>query len=228
MIYTTGIAALSAGLITGLHCIGMCGPLTCALCPKAAGSSRTLAIYHAARTLSYITIGAALGLMGGAIGFVFNTFPVQILSWGLFAFFLLLAAGGERWIPVPGPLRDAWRRIVCWGAVRPALGALFIGMATPLLPCGPLYLAFAVALTAGSLWHGAAVMAFFALGTISPLWLAQIGFIRLRTWAGRNHLATIQRSIALVAAGLVLWRILAGEPFTPGGEPVCPMCPRPS
>ncbi len=222
---TAGVTALGAGLVTGLHCIGMCGPLTCALCPKAAASLHTLSVYHGARTCSYTLIGCGIGAVGASIAVFFTSLTAQALAWSLFAFFLVIGLGVEKWMKPPSILRSVWRRLVGWSGAHPVAGAAAVGFVTPLLPCAPLYLAFGVALTAGSAIAGGIVMFAFAIGTMVPLFLAQIGFVRLRDTLGRAHLTTIQRSLALVAAGLILWRILEGSPFQPGIEPKCPMCP---
>ena len=68
-------AAFVAGLVTSLHCVGMCGPLVCALVPGGAGAHGGLstggALYHAGRMVSYGSIGALVGLLGaGPLSFV--------------------------------------------------------------------------------------------------------------------------------------------------------------
>ncbi|HRE80467.1 MAG TPA: sulfite exporter TauE/SafE family protein, partial [Opitutaceae bacterium] len=59
--------AFVAGLVTSLHCVGMCGPLSCSLLPRPGESAdlrQVTTVYHVSRLLSY----AALGGIAGAIG----------------------------------------------------------------------------------------------------------------------------------------------------------------
>jgi sulfite exporter TauE/SafE len=53
----TALAAVGAGLATSLHCIGMCGPLACAL------KVRPLE-YHGSRLISYTITGGLAGAIG--------------------------------------------------------------------------------------------------------------------------------------------------------------------
>ncbi len=228
--FTAVTTAFGAGLITGIHCIGMCGPLTCALCPRATRAFSSLAAYHACRTLSYTLIGTLLGLLGERLEFFFIGWPARMLPWIFVILFLLIGFGLERFVPVPALFRKLWADIVAWSSRKPAAGGAALGLATPFLPCGPLYIAFGMAFSTGVAWFGGLLMFSFALGTIGPLALAQAGLIKLRNvfGAGKNAagLVIAQRGLALLAAGLVCWRTIAGEPFHPGQNgPSCPMCP---
>ncbi|MEN9811956.1 MAG: hypothetical protein RL479_642, partial [Verrucomicrobiota bacterium] len=62
-------AAFAAGLVTSLHCAGMCGPLACALLPARAGAGSAQAVataYHGARLAAYGLLGAVAGGLGAA------------------------------------------------------------------------------------------------------------------------------------------------------------------
>src|SRR5690606_13450757 len=59
---STPAAALVAGLVTSLHCAGMCGPLACLVAPTrgaaAAGSAPTASVvYHVSRLAGYTLLG---------------------------------------------------------------------------------------------------------------------------------------------------------------------------
>jgi sulfite exporter TauE/SafE len=63
----TPTAALIAGLVTSLHCTGMCGPLACMLLPvrkdaAAGGADATTvgAVYHVTRLFGYTALGLSL------------------------------------------------------------------------------------------------------------------------------------------------------------------------
>jgi uncharacterized protein len=85
--------------------------------------------------------------------------------------------------------------------------ASMLGGLTPLIPCGPLYLVFGVALFSGSFVGGATIMAIFGIGTWPLFWLLQSQLLRLRFAPVAT--ARIRRGAALVAAILVAWRAAA-------------------
>lgn len=69
----TTAAAFLAGLVTSLHCVGMCGPLACSWAVARSNSFvRDTAIYHAARLFAYALVGALAGALG--------TLPVEWLN----------------------------------------------------------------------------------------------------------------------------------------------------
>ena len=55
--------ALIAGLITSVHCVAMCGPLSCAFTPTSANDANpqfVLTCYHLAKLFSYAMVGTLL------------------------------------------------------------------------------------------------------------------------------------------------------------------------
>ena len=221
---TTPATALLAGALTGIHCCGMCGPLTCALFggPGASGIVRSLASYHSARMVSYAVIGGLLGMLGDSLAGVFTGSVTRLLPWAFAAVFLFIGLGLEKRVPVPGAFSAVFARlrIRAGGGARMA-GA--IGLATPFLPCGPLYMVFGVALFSGSFLRGAALMAAFALGTVLVFSFFQSQIFRLQGRFSPKVMGWIRQGFALVAAGVLAMRAAADiSPFASGGS--CPMC----
>ena len=73
-----------------------------------------------------------------------------------------------------------------------------------------------VALGSGSPLNGGQMMLAFAMGTVPLLWVAQSG---LRIWGARlgaKPLVILQRSSALVAAGVIAWRLRGTLGFAAG------------
>ena len=80
----TTIAALGFGLVTSLHCVGMCGPIACGLgtLAKSEGERLTAAsLYHGSRLLSYGIIGAVCGALGQQPLKWFFDSPAVLLPW---------------------------------------------------------------------------------------------------------------------------------------------------
>ena len=203
--------AFVAGLVTSLHCAGMCGPLACALLPnrgERADAQTVASVYHVARFGGYALLGALAGGLG--------RWPLQALSadvlrwmpWLLVAFFVAVALRFDRRLP-----RIAWLgRIYFQVSTRLRGGsrlraAAVLGTATPLLPCGPLYFLVTLAALSGSAVRGAEVLLAFGLGTVPLLWLAQMNFAWLRARLGPVWLGRAQVALALSVALILSWRL---------------------
>lgn len=189
---TTPLAAFIAGLASSVHCAAMCGPLVCAV------RCRPLH-YHASRAVSYTLAGAVLGGIGWSIRSFFDSEWNQLVPWVLAAVLVLIGFGLDKRIPQPPFLR----RILIRARLSKTLGWL-----TPLLPCGPLWMVFGVAILTGSWVKGAGLLLFFALGTIPLFLLAQAGLWKLQQRGGKAWLPIVQRSFAFLAAGLLVWRAI--------------------
>ncbi|MGF1484700.1 MAG: sulfite exporter TauE/SafE family protein [Opitutales bacterium] len=207
--------AFIAGLVTSLHCVGMCGPLACAFlpAPKESGSVATTATaYHAARILAYGIIGAIAGGLGALVVNTFSLSPLGYLPWVLVLFFLAVALGLDQRLPKPRFFGRLFFRVnqKVRGWPRPVAGGT-LGFFTPFLPCGPLYAMFGLAALMGSSVRGAEFLLAFALGTLPLLFLAQTQFWQLRRAVGPIWLKRIQRAMALLMAVIIGWRLLNVE-----------------
>src|SRR5688500_6144405 len=132
-------AAFVAGLVTSLHCVGMRGPLTCALLPARGdrGDAQTVGtVYHVSRLLGYAVLGAGAGAFGRTpLGWLSGS-ALRWLPWIMVVFFVALALRWDRFLPKPRALaRFSWR-LHSWARGRARLpAAAALGIATPLLPC---------------------------------------------------------------------------------------------
>ena len=99
--------AFIAGLVTSLHCAGMCGPLACYLAPSPGSRSSfttVTSLYQAGRLVSYTLIGALSGGLGMvALGWVdiYQHSLSRFLPWILVVFFLLVALRADKYFPKP-------------------------------------------------------------------------------------------------------------------------------
>ena len=205
--------AFVAGLITSLHCVGMCGPLACALMPAArddADPHTVSTVYHLARLAGYGVIGALAGGLGHVPLTWLSQDVVRYLPWLLVLFFVAVAVRFDQRLPKLPLLGRAYG----WVAARLRGGsrvrsAAALGLATPLLPCGPLYFLLSLALLSGSALHGAETLLAFGLGTVPLLWFAQTNYHWLRLRLGPVWLARAQSAMALAVALLISWRLRA-------------------
>jgi len=186
----TPLAAVVAGAVTSVHCVAMCGPLACAVRAKPFE-------YHAGRFISYSLAGALCGALGQSVALLLKGSVAHFAPWALAAVLLLVGLGLEKKLPQPRWFAALLFRL----RLRRSLGLL-----TPLLPCGPLWLMFGVAVVAGSWWRGAVLLAAFSIGTIPLYLLAQLQFVRLQGALSPNALRWTQQSLALCSAALLIWR----------------------
>lgn len=206
--------AFFAGLVTSLHCVGMCGPLACAVMPASrddADPQTVSTVYHVSRLLGYGALGALAGGVGRLPLNFLSDDAVRYLPWLLVLFFIAVAIRFDQRLPrlpllgraygwVAGHLRGAQNR----SRLRAAAA---LGLATPLLPCGPLYFLISLALLSGSALRGAETLLAFGLGTVPLLWFAQTNYHWLRLKLGPVWLARAQTALALVIAGVLAWRL---------------------
>lgn len=168
------------------------------------------------KLVSHTLVGAALGALGGVVELsVQARMMAQIGAGLLIVIFGLAQLGvpGFRSISIEPPI--AWSRLVR-GRARStsAFAPTVLGLATVLVPCGITLSVEALALTSGSAWSGAAIMAVFVCGT-SPMF-ALLGYVaRKAATAWRGRLAVLT---GLVVLGMGLYTLnggleLAGSPL---------------
>jgi len=224
---STPAAAFVAGLVTSLHCLGMCGPLACAVMPVRRDQgdlSAAATAYHLSRLAGY----AALGALAGGIGRMplawFSTGVLRWLPWLGVLFFVGLAMRWDLRLPKIPFLGRVFLRVAgFFRGYPPAVASAALGLATPLLPCGPLYFLIALALLSGSAGRGAEFMLAFGLGTVPLLWLAQAQFGRVQRWLSPFWRGRIRVGLSLAAALVVAWR-LRGTLGLAGPDPSSILC----
>lgn len=213
--------AFVAGMVTSLHCAGMCGPLACYLTPapgSADSFATTAGLYHLGRLLSYTAVGAIAGGVGlVALGWVdiYQHSLSRFLPYLLVLFFLMVAIRADKVIPQPAFFRRGLQsaKLRAQRLPRPLAG-LSIGLLTPLLPCAPLYAVFGLALMTQSPVRGAEFLLLFGLGTLPLLYGVQAAYSRWRGAVSPVMISRIQRGVALAAAvilGLRLYFFEIGE-----------------
>lgn len=205
-------AALVAGFLGGVHCIGMCGGIAAALSGAARGPAlRRQAAFSFGRIASYAAAGALAGGLGSlvqALGpvnaaqtvlfIVANVFMVllglYVAGWGR-SLLRLEWAGGALWRRIE-PLR---RRFVPIDSDARALGA---GAVWGWVPCGLVYSMLALALASGSALAGAGVLAAFGLGTLPAMVGAGVAAQRLFE-VRRNPWVRRGAGMAIIALAVV-------------------------
>ena len=220
-------AAFVAGLVTSLHCAGMCGPLACALMPVRGDRSdahTVSTVYHLTRIAGYALLGGLAGGIGSAPLQWISGSALRWLPWLLVLFFVALALRWDRFLPKVAFLgRFVWK-VQAWMRGRSRVeAAAALGIATPLLPCGPLYFLIAFAMLSGSAARGVETMIAFGLGTVPLLWLAQSQFHWVRQKLSPLWLNRMRVTLGLASALVISWRLRATLGFE-GPDPMNFIC----
>jgi len=189
------LSALALGLLSSLHCVGMCGPLLLAL------PSRSL-LYHAGRILTY----SGLGLLFGSLGrHIYLAGWQQTFSIAIGALILVLFIAHR--LPVRIPRINPAQRLLIRLWQSPSTPTFFLlGMANGLLPCGMVYLALATALTRTSATESTLFMACFGLGTLPLLAATQY----LGHKIAPDIRSQLRRTLPIVTVAMALLLILRG------------------
>lgn len=181
--------AVGLGVLSSLHCVGMCGPIVWMLpLGKAQGGTREthLLTYHLGRLSAYTSLGLLFGSLGRGL---FIAGWQQELSVVAGVYLLVLAVLPTHWsqkVQGIGPIAR-WIRHIKTSLGRffqqKGLTALYLtGFFNGLLPCGMVYAALFGALLQGSVWKAALFMALYGAGTI-PL-LSSVVYVK-QQWANR-------------------------------------------
>lgn len=180
---TSYLVAFMMGLVSSLHCIGMCGSiigtLTLSLSPEIRNKKNLLLPfvfnYNFGRITSYTIAGALAGVIQSIatmqMGEIHGHRLLQILSAIIMASAGLYIAG---WFPRFAYIEKAgthfWKTIEPFGRklipVKNRTQAYLFGMVWGWLPCGLVYAALALAATAGDVEKSALTMLSFGLGTL--------------------------------------------------------------
>lgn len=179
-------AAVVAGLAGAPHCIGMCGGFATA---AAAKRMEGLA-WHLGKLSTYGILGAVAGKTA-QLG-LHPGWPMSVVSGVLLVWFALRLAGvGPAFhLRIPGLDRLG----IQLARSRGFLSRYAFGMVTGLLPCGLVYAALALAVSAGNATSGALTMMAFGVGTLPALLLAANGLRRLAgasVWTRRGVAAVV-------------------------------------
>lgn len=170
------LAGFVVGILGSVHCVGMCGPIVVGL--PVGFSSRTKLfisrlLYSSGRVITYMLMGAAVGLIGKSIVLAgFQRWLSIAAGVGIILAVLLPADITQKIFPAKFNYLIVDRIRKAWGTLfqkRTMPSMVAIGLLNGLLPCGFLYAGLAAAATTGSALTAAGYMFWFGLGTVPAL-----------------------------------------------------------
>lgn len=173
-------SAFLLGFLGSFHCAVMCGPLVVAVAQRDKTSNlfHTIVkplVYNSGRIITYMILGAVVGLLGKGMMISGLQQFVSILS-GVVLLAIYFVPRWSKKSPalhsIFGKLTSSLRKNIQPYFKTPTTYARFVmGMINGLLPCGLVYVAAAAALATGSPVYGLLYMLSFGVGTL-PMLLA--------------------------------------------------------
>ena len=188
------VAVFLVGLLSGVHCLGMCGSIVgvfTAQVPKDAARWPFHLAYSSGRITSYAMAGALVGAVGQAGLLMRDAVPVQHLLFTLSS--LMLVVLGLYLAGVWGAVRQLerlggglWKHLQPYTTrllpVNTVPRALGLGGLWGWLPCGLVYSVLLTALASGNAMRGALIMLAFGLGTLPNLLAIGLFWEGIKGW----------------------------------------------
>ncbi|RYJ42980.1 sulfite exporter TauE/SafE family protein [Flavobacterium beibuense] len=213
-------SALLLGLISSLHCMGMCGPIAMMLpVDRTNETKKTIQIllYHTGRLLAYGSLGIIFGLLGRGLYLAGMQQNVAIAS-GIIM--ITIIAVPEKKFAKYNFSKPIYRVI---SSVKSSLGsqfrkksnkAIFItGLLNGFLPCALVYAALFGAITMQNALFGGLYMVLYGIGTI-PMMSVVVYVSNMLTSPLRNKLNSfIPYAVAIIGAFFILRGLGLGIPY---------------
>jgi sulfite exporter TauE/SafE len=166
------LSAFVLGLLSSLHCIGMCGPIAASISfngNAASHASLGRALYNLGRLMMYMLIGLLFGFFGAGLKMAGLQQTISIAS-GVLMLIIILSKGR---------LIEKYASKHLYASVYSRLGKLLknnhpysvflIGFVNGLLPCGMVYAAASGSIATQNTAWGALFMLCFGVGTLPAM-----------------------------------------------------------
>lgn len=204
-------AAISIGLVSSFHCLGMCGPIAFALPLNRSSLASQVAggiAYNLGRLSTYAVLGLLFGLIGKSLVLAGAQRSLSVGA-GIIMILSVLLPKAIKGLNLDfytykyiGKLKSVFATMF----KKSSYESLFIiGGLNGLLPCAMVYIALAGAVAQGDALGGLTFMAFFGMGTL-PMMLGATyvgGFISVKF---RNKLQKAIPIIILIIGVLFILR----------------------
>jgi len=191
------------GLLTGFHCISMCGGFVISYATKAKSKVRAHVEYGVGKTAGYAMVGGLFGLFGS-----FVAFTPQIRGYAAILAGLFLIIFGLNMLNISPWLRKIRIKSPKFlnkytANAHKSKSPLKIGLLNSLMiACGPLQAMYIYAAATGDFFQGALSLAVFGLGTL-PVLLG-FGVVASMISAGSTKKILKVSAIVVILLGMVM------------------------
>jgi len=212
------VLLFAAGILTGFHCISMCGGFVVSYTAKNAlkghKSFRQHLVYGGSKVLSYAIIGGIFGLIGGVIAFSTKLRGFVAIFAGVFMIFYAFSMFGFKFFR-KFQINPKFLTKIASKTSSNVKGfykaPFFTGLLNGLfIACGPLQAMYLYAAGTGNFFTGALSLTAFGLGTL-PIML---GFGSLATVISHKTTARILKISAVIVLILGLIMLNRGLSLT--------------
>lgn len=164
--FTSPVAVLLLAAGATLHCSLMCGPLVASVqsMQKSRGGTANSGFlqHQIGRSLSY----ALAGFLAAAVGHAVRPNPTLVILFLVFVTLMVIAQLFQISIPIPGFQKFSTKMMVPLHIAMKKLGrfqAFGVGLLTPLIPCGQLWMVLGFSALAPNQFEGAAIAFAFSI-----------------------------------------------------------------
>ena len=167
------INGLIFGLISTLHCAGMCGPLAFYIPSQVKGDKRVFALlYQVGRISIYVSIGLMVYLLGMSFSFFKLQQTLSIVMGSIMVLYVLWPLLKLPKLKLFSNLQgNVLKKISAAIGANSNKSALGLGMMNGLLPCGAIYIAALYCASFNQVSDAIIYMLLFGLGTM-PVFIA--------------------------------------------------------
>lgn len=170
------IPAISLGILSSFHCLGMCGPIAFALPINTKTSFMKffgISLYNIGRVLTYSFLGLLIGFFGEGLRFMGISQIISIVLGVVLALYVMLSG---RWLNFSFGNRYIFKfnnfikgRLGFLLHQKNNLSLFLIGILNGLIPCGMVFIAIQGSLLQSGLFSSWLFMFAFGLGTIPAM-----------------------------------------------------------
>ncbi len=165
--------ALSLGLLSGFHCVGMCGPIAFSLGLDSSNKFKFYTqnlLYQLGRITTYALLGGILGIVGKSFDIAGYQKYISIFA-GVLLILMVLLPGktteiGGNFKPINKFMIKVKIFLGKFLQKKDNTSRYMTGILNGFLPCGAVYLALTSSIAAGGIIQGMSFMAIFGLGTL--------------------------------------------------------------
>lgn len=206
------LSAISLGLLSSFHCMGMCGPIAFVLPVhkrSSMGKVAGLLTYNFGRIITYGFLGLLVGIFGEGLRFAGVSQTISIILGVLLIIYVLLSKQfvkinihNTAYLKFNNRVKSKLSGLL----KKQSNTALFLtGLLNGLIPCGVVFIALQASLLQSSLVYSVLFMLVFGLGTI-PMMFGISYLSNSFSKVGKIKVNRVMPFITLVVAVLLIVR----------------------
>ncbi len=222
-------SAFILGLISSLHCVGMCGPIALMLPYTEGGKARLIRetlTYNLGRVMIYALLGLLFGYLGKGLATIGIQQSLSVLFGFIFITIALISIFYKKNILtiienksfLKKPIKIIFNRFL-----KNKNAHFLLGMANGLLPCGIVWWALAASMLTFNPSQSAVYMLLFGIGTM-PLMMATVVAGRYINKSVFRRFASFIPIYQLLLGIFFIWRAYAIDPSVFWVFRSAPMC----